>query len=189
LALLTRKAPFEVKVNGNSFRGGYMLQVPDEEAMTKSQVLDAICVTLGGRAIEEVVFGVDNVTTGGTTDIHKATEWASSYVRRFGFDGVVAHIDSDCNNSINWITDIDGTNDQVVEVLKSQFERTKKLLADNLEYITHISDLLIERGTLTQDEFIAESAPYIKLEKESQTSYPFADKWAEHKQTRQLKAA
>lgn len=188
-AILTKKAPFEVKINANSFRGGYMLQQQDDEALTKHQVLDSICVTLAGRAIEELVFGKDNITTGATSDIHKATEWASNYVRKFGFDGYIAHVDSDCNNSIAWVTQIDETNKNVVGVLDSMYARTMKLLTNNMDYVMHIADILISKGALTQAEFIQESKPFIELKTEGNSSYPFASKWAELKAAQQLKAA
>ena len=179
-ALLNQAAPFELKVNISSFRGGYMLPSPDDEAITKEQFLDNICVNLAGRAAEEVVFGENHATTGASQDIINATQSASAYCRRFGFDGLPAYIDSPNNNNITYLTAIADTDPVIRNIIMSQFERAKDLIVKNMPYVKHLTDVIIDRGSLSADDFIAESKPFLALKAEVE-HFPFADKWLEFK--------
>jgi hypothetical protein len=175
-ALLTKTSPFEVKVNINSFNGGYMLPPPDNEAVTRENLLDEICCLLGGRAAEELVFGLANVTTGAYSDIDKATETASNYIRRYGFGDVIGHVDSDTATSVNWLVTLKETDPDVERILNQQYARAKNLLTENREYYTHVTELLINQNSVSQDAFIEESAPFVKLEK-TKPSFPFVERW------------
>jgi hypothetical protein len=179
-ALLNQAAPFELKVNISSFRGGYMLPSPDEEAITKDQFLDNICVNLAGRAAEEVVFGGSNITTGAAQDIINATQSASAFCRRLGFDNLPAYIDSPHNNNITYLTTIGDTDKVLRSIIETQYERAKQLISQNIDYVKHLTDVIIERGSLSAEDFISESKPYIALKTEVE-HFPFADKWLEFK--------
>lgn len=63
---------------------GYTLQIPEEEQylLTRGDLLDKICVSMGGRVAEEVVFG--EISSGAQNDLEVATEIARSMVTRFG---------------------------------------------------------------------------------------------------------
>jgi cell division protease FtsH len=175
-ALTTKTSPFEVKVNITSFNGGYMLPPPDNEAVTRATLRDNICCLLSGRAAEEIVFGLDNACTGAGSDLIKATENASHYVRRFGFDGIIGYVDSSSSQSINWMTMMSETDPTVKQLLIEEYTRAKTMISEHLDYYKHITNLLIKNNTVTQEEFIAESASFIKLEK-SKPSHPFLERW------------
>jgi cell division protease FtsH len=175
-ALLNKTSPFEVKVNINSFNGGYMLPPPDNEAVTREGLRNDLCILLSGRAAEEIVFGIENTTTGAQSDIAKATEGASFYVRRYGFTDVVGLIETSASPTINWLTMIEETDPAVKALIQQQYVRAKALIGEHLDYYKHITNVLIERNSLSQDEFIAESQPFIKLEKQ-QPSFPFTERW------------
>lgn len=63
---------------------GYTLQLPTEDKYltTESEILDSMCVLLGGRAAEEIIF--NELSTGAQNDLEKVTQLARSYVCRFG---------------------------------------------------------------------------------------------------------
>ena len=71
---------------------GYTLNVPTEERflMRKSELLDKIAMSLGGRAAEEIVFG--DVSTGAHNDLSKATEIARTMVTQYGMDDALGQV-------------------------------------------------------------------------------------------------
>jgi cell division protease FtsH len=73
---------------------GYTLNMPDEDRylMTKEEILDTLCMTLGGRAAEETVF--NEISTGAVNDLQQATQMAEGMVKEYGMSdklGLVAH--------------------------------------------------------------------------------------------------
>jgi cell division protease FtsH len=71
---------------------GYTLNVPTEERylMRKSELLDRIAMSLGGRVAEEIVFG--DISTGAHNDLSKATEIARTMVTQYGMDETLGHV-------------------------------------------------------------------------------------------------
>ena len=63
---------------------GYTSQLPTEDRylMTRSELLARICVLLGGRVAEEIVFG--DISTGAQNDLQRATEIARTMITQFG---------------------------------------------------------------------------------------------------------
>jgi hypothetical protein len=175
-ALLNKCAPFEVKINLTSYDGGYMLPQIDNDAITKTDLLDRICILLSGRAVEEIVFGRDHITTGAQSDIASATEVASMYVRRYGFDTIIGTIESGAAVSLNWITEITQTNEPIKQLLSTQYARAKNLIHDNMAYFKHMTSVLIADNVITQDNFVIESAPFITLTT-TKSSFSFVDSW------------
>ena len=67
--------------------GGFSLNIPvDKMYKTKKDLLSNIMIALGGRAAEEIVFGKDNITTGASSDLEKATDIALSLIGTLGMD-------------------------------------------------------------------------------------------------------
>ena len=60
--------------------------------MSTPQMLDRICVTLGGRVSEEIFFGVENITTGAQDDLSKITRTAFEAVANYGMNTVVGPV-------------------------------------------------------------------------------------------------
>ena len=74
--------------------GGVTTYIPEEEMVhsglyTKSFLLNKVCVGLGGRIAESIVFGEDNVTTGNQKEIEEVTNTARMMVERMGMSDVV----------------------------------------------------------------------------------------------------
>ncbi|MBK7656820.1 MAG: peptidase M41, partial [Betaproteobacteria bacterium] len=78
--LLFRRPPLELKINAASFDGGYA-SYAQMRVLSRQNCLDRICVGLGGRVAEEMVFGENASTTGARSDLAKATASAARFVR------------------------------------------------------------------------------------------------------------
>ena len=143
---------------------GYTMQMPDKEEKylnNKNELLDQITVFLAGRAAEEIVF--DTQTTGASNDIERATDMARQMITMYGMSdkfGLVAlesltnrYLDgkpvSLCSEETK--TQVDT---EIVRVMKERYEIAKRLLTDNRDALDRISEFLIEKETITGDEFM-----------------------------------
>ncbi|MGN0163237.1 MAG: ATP-dependent zinc metalloprotease FtsH [Candidatus Ornithomonoglobus sp.] len=143
---------------------GYTMQMPDEEEKylnSKEELLDQITVFLAGRAAEEIVFNTQ--TTGASNDIERATDMARKMITMFGMSdrfGLVGlesvqnrYLDGRAvaNCSEETKTEIDR---EIVRIMKERYEIAKRLLNDNRDALDEISEFLIDRETITGDEFM-----------------------------------
>lgn len=143
---------------------GYTLQMPEDEEhylMTKDEILDQLVVFLAGRCAEEIVFNVS--TTGASNDIERATALARNMItqygmsERFGMAGLESiqnkYLDgrsvSNCSEETK--TEIDR---EVISILKQSHAKATRLLEENREALDKISEFLIERETITGEEFM-----------------------------------
>ena len=118
----------------------------DKISETKSDLLARIRILLAGRAAEEVMSGVKQVTTGASEDIKRATDAANYIITRF------SSVDRDLLTSEASKAKVD---QEVTELLETQYRKTVELLTDYKELIRHISNELCGKETLTVDEFKA----------------------------------
>ena len=142
---------------------GYVMQTPEEEKYlnSKQELLDSIVMALGGRAAEEIVFG--DVTTGAANDIEKATNYARSMITMYGMSDYfglmqLESIESQyldrrrvLNVSDQTAAEVDR---EVREMLASAYQQAKAMLADNREIMDKIAAYLIEKETITGEEFM-----------------------------------
>ncbi len=158
-------APFEVKVNVASFTGGYMSTTVSSpyKIETKESIRASLVVLLAGRCAEEMVFGCDNASNGAESDIATATATASAYVRKWGFDEYKARVESGSAERISWITKITQTDERIVGLLECSHNDAGQILRGNKTYFTTIVKALLDKGVLTQADFIELSKPFIEL--------------------------
>ena len=142
---------------------GYTMQVEQEERnlMSREELLDQIATLTGGRAAEEVVF--HSVTTGASNDIEKATKTARAMITRYGmsdqFDMVALETvtnqymggDASLVCAADTAAKVD---EMVVETVRTQHEKAKKLLTDNLDKLHQLAKFLCEKENITGDEFM-----------------------------------
>ncbi len=143
---------------------GYTMQMPDEEEKylnNRDELLDEITVFLAGRAAEEVVFNTQ--TTGAANDIERATQMARQMTTMYGMSeefGLVGlesltnrYLDgkSVAHCSEETLTKVD---EAVIKIMKKRYEIAKELLLDNMDALHKISEFLIEKETITGDEFM-----------------------------------
>ncbi len=157
---------------------GYVMQVPEEEKylMKKNELLDQITGLLGGRAAEEVEF--DDITTGASNDIEKATSIARAMVtqygmsERFGMMGLETitsrYLDGRPVTNCGERTEAE-IDEEVKNILKKCHDKAKKIIEDNKEVLEKLAAHLIEKETITGDEFVEifEQETGIKLKKKN----------------------
>ena len=142
---------------------GYTLQVDEGEhyLMSKEELENKIATLTGGRAAEEIAFG--SVTTGASNDIEQATRLARSMITRFGmsddFDMVAMETlqnqylggDTSLTCSAQTQAKID---EKVVDLVRTQHEKAKKILSDNRAKLDELASHLYEKETITGEEFM-----------------------------------
>jgi cell division protease FtsH len=142
---------------------GYTMQVDEEERhlLTKEAALNKIATFTGGRAAEELIF--QTVTSGASNDIEQATRIARAMVTRYGmtdeFDMVALETvtnqylggDTSLACSPETARRIDET---VIKIVRDQHEKAYQILKDNLNKLHEIAEYLLERETISGEEFM-----------------------------------
>ncbi len=142
---------------------GYTMQVDEGEhnLMSKEELENKIATFTGGRVAEELIF--HSITTGASNDIEQATRLARAMITRYGMSeefGMVAletisnqYLGGDASLacSENTAREIDR---KVIESVKNQYEKAKKILSDNLDKLHELAKYLYEKETITGDEFM-----------------------------------
>ncbi|UCE93676.1 MAG: ATP-dependent zinc metalloprotease FtsH [Flavobacteriaceae bacterium] len=133
--------------------------LPEErQIVTKSQFIDQICASLGGRVAEEIVFG--DVSSGALDDLEKVTKQAYSMVAYFGLDeeiGPISFYDSTGKNEQQLVKPYSEDmaqkiDEEVHKLITTAYERTKKLLLDHREELETLTQLLIKKEVVEKDE-------------------------------------
>ena len=142
---------------------GYTLQVDEVEhnLMSREELENKIATLTGGRAAEEIVYG--SITTGAANDIEQATKLARAMITRYGmsddFDMVAMETlqnqylggDTTLSCSAETQSKID---EEVVELVKAQHEKARKILSDNRGKLDELAAHLYEKETITGEEFM-----------------------------------
>ena len=139
--------------------GGYTLFLPEEDSLrytTASQFHAQLVSALGGRVAEEIIFGLEEVTTGASGDITQVTRIARSMVTRYGMSrtlGPIAfgekeemiflgrEISEQRNYSDAVANKID---DEVHRIVAEAYEKTRNILTSNREVLDDMANALIE---------------------------------------------
>ncbi|MBD5467897.1 MAG: ATP-dependent zinc metalloprotease FtsH [Lachnospiraceae bacterium] len=146
---------------------GYTMPLPEKDEMflTKGRMLQDIMVSLGGRIAEEIIF--DDITTGASSDIKKATEEARSMVTRYGMSekiGVInyAHDDDevfigrDFAHTKGYSEVMAGEIDrEVKQIVDDCYSKAKSIIEEHMNVLHRCAELLLEKERITRDEFEA----------------------------------
>ena len=143
---------------------GYTMQMPEEEKFlsSKEELIIELQTMLGGRAAEQVVFGI--ATTGASNDIERATELARKMVTQYGMSdklGLMAlstvsnpYLDGstmmNCADSTSSAAD-----EEIHKLLMDCYADAKKLLVEHRSLLDEIAMYLLSKETITGDEFMA----------------------------------
>ena len=142
---------------------GYTMQMPEEERylMTKDEITEEIVTLLAGRAAEELIF--KTVTTGAANDIERATELARAMVTRLGmsdeFDMMALEKESNRylnGNTVMTCSDNTGSraDAEILNIIKSCHKKAADILKENTEALHRIAEFLIEKETISGEEFM-----------------------------------
>ena len=145
---------------------GYTMQVDEGERvlMSRKEILNKIATLTGGRSAEELIFGKDNMTTGASNDIEQATKLARALITRYGmtdeFDMVA--LETVQNQYLGGDTALACAEDtasridaRVVEIVKEAHEKAFAILKENEEKLHELAAHLLEKETITGEEFMA----------------------------------
>ncbi len=142
---------------------GYTMQVEAGERflMSKEEALSKIATFTGGRAAEEFMFG--SITTGAANDIEQATRIARAMVTRYGMSsqfGMVA-LETVNNQYLGGDTSMVCSpetarmvDEEVIRIVKEQYDKAMQILKENAAKLNEISAYLLERETITGEEFM-----------------------------------
>ena len=160
---------------------GYTMQMPEEEKFlsTAEELRTELRTLVGGRAAEQVVFGVQ--TTGAANDIQRATALARNMVTQYGMSekfGLMStasvenqYLDGqaymDCSQET--AAEVDR---EVMEILQKAYADAKRILTENRGLLDEISEFLLVKETITGDELMA----YVNADK---NALPAAEKTEE----------
>ena len=143
---------------------GYTMQMPEEEKFlfTKDELEAELRTLVGGRAAEQVVFGVQ--TTGASNDLQRATSLARSMIAQYGMSpelGLMAPATVN-NNYLDGAAYLDcsqETSAKVDAALRSTLDKvyadTQRILRENMDLLREIAEYLLVKETITGEELMA----------------------------------
>jgi len=136
---------------------GYAQYTPKEQYLYNTdQLLDQICMTLGGRAAESIFFG--KISTGASNDLQQVTKMAYSMITVYGMNdkiGNVSYYDPQQeNNFVKPFSEETGKliDEEVRKLIDHAFERTKALLTEKKQEVDTIAQELLKREVLFQSD-------------------------------------
>lgn len=146
----------------------------DQSLISRSQILARIMGALGGRAAEEVVFGYPEVTTGAGNDLQQVTSMARQMVTRFGMSnigplalegqGSDPFLGRSMGSSSQYSEDVASRIDmQIRSIIQHCHDETVQIIKDNRVVIDQLVDILIEKETISGEEFRKIVAEYTQL--------------------------
>ena len=148
---------------------GHMLQLPTQERflMTRPQLEDQICVMLGGRAAEHLVYG-GVISTGASDDLQKATELARQMVTRFGMSDRLGNMTYGLPPNQKFLKPLVGIeerdysehtaeliDEEVRTLIDSSYKRVEDILQVRRPALERIATRLMEKETLDERELKA----------------------------------
>lgn len=138
---------------------GYTLQLPAEDRFlaSKNELTSNICVLLGGRVTEELVFG--DITTGASNDLERATQVARSMVTQYGMSSLgpvvlgrqrhEVFLGRDLGEDRNYSDQIAfAIDEEVRKIVEECYIRVKNLLSENREKVDLVAETLLDREVM-----------------------------------------
>jgi len=159
----------KVSIIGRGMAGGYTLSMPthDVHYRTRAKFQDELAMMLGGFVTEKLIYGDDALSTGPSSDLKKATSTARSMVLKYGMSDKLGPRQYSANEELIFLA-------QEIHDKKNYSEKTAELIDDEINAILHNAEkrareiiityraqmdkfveVLIEKETVEQDEFIA----------------------------------
>lgn len=136
---------------------GYAQYLPKEVYIRNTDhLMDDMCMSLGGRAVEDIVFG--KISTGALSDLQHVTRMAYAMVSMYGMNDKIGNIsfyDPQSENSFSKpYSEETGKmiDDEVRKLVEKAYDRTKKLLNDKIEAVKSIAEALLKKEVLYKDD-------------------------------------
>lgn len=161
----TQDPVHQVSIIPRGMAGGYTMSLPehDRSFRSKTQMEEEIIVLLGGRVAEKIV--LDEISTGASNDIERATDLARSMITRYGFSEklgpiVYGHDNSEVflgrdysqgrNYSENVAAEIDG---EIREIIDTSYENAKQILLSHRDQLDKVAHYLMEHEKIDGEDF------------------------------------
>jgi cell division protease FtsH len=165
--LPTQDPVHQISIIKRGMAAGYTMYMPDGERghVSKNKILEDICSLLGGRAAEQLT--QDDICTGASNDIERATEAARDIVTRYGMSeklGLVVYgndqnevfLGRDFAANPNYSQKTAAIIDEEIEsIITTQYQKALKLLTDAMPKLHETAKVLFEKEKITGEEFIA----------------------------------
>lgn len=146
---------------------GYTMPLPESDEMfnTKGKMRQEIMVALGGRIAEAIVF--DDITTGASSDIKKATNIAKKMVTKYGMSdevGIICYDDDenevfigrDWGHTRGYSEDVASKIDKEIKtIIEECYAEAETIIKENNDVLYKVAELLIEKEKIGRDEFEA----------------------------------
>ena len=149
--------------------GGVTIRVPLEDQMvsTKGEMIDDIRISLGGRIAEELI--LDDISTGASSDIQKATQVARNMVTRYGMSdrmGPILYGSEHTSDEVFLGRDFSSGKDyseetaaaideEVRSIVETAYADAKKMLADHIDKLHFVAQYLLKHESMDGDQFAA----------------------------------
>ncbi|MBR3493999.1 MAG: AAA family ATPase, partial [Clostridia bacterium] len=156
--------------------GGHTLALPEEErdSMSRTQMMDTVCMLLAGHAAEELILG--EVYTGSSSDLKRATELTRRMVTQFGMSpdlGTIylasdqeVFVGMEFGQSREYSEEMAARIDaEVKRLLDECYERTKAVIREHEADLQRLVQRLKEEKTINRAEFVSLMSPAVQLEK------------------------
>jgi cell division protease FtsH len=133
--------------------------LPEERQITTTeQLLDEMCSALGGRASEEINFS--KISTGALNDLERVTKQAYAMVSYFGMSAKVGNIsfyDSNGQSDFSFTRPYSEKTAELIDkevnkIVEEQYQRAKKILAENLKGLKQLADQLLEKEVIFSED-------------------------------------
>ena len=149
---------------GQSLGATWYLPKDDSSNLTRNEMYEQIVSLLGGRVAEALFLG--DISVGASNDIDRATKLAKDMVARYGMceklgtvsylDGGEVFIGRDYQTTKSYSEKIAGTiDDEVKALIDKAYDHCKQILTDNSDKLHKVVDFLLEKETMTGEQFEA----------------------------------
>lgn len=146
--------------------GGFTMYQPESDNRmyaSRNEMLNQIIVMLGGRVAEAIT--LDDISTGASNDIKRATAVARDMVTKYGMSEAIGPVSYDEGGEVFLGRDYghqkayseltaSEIDREVKGIITKQYEETEKILREHMSELTRVAEMLLERETITGDEFL-----------------------------------
>src|SRR6185437_1326463 len=136
---------------------GYAQYLPKEQYLyTKEQLLDTVCMALGGRVAEDIVFG--KISTGAQNDLERITRLAYDMIVMYGMNDKIGNVSyNDPQNEYGFNKPYSEKTAEMIDneiriFIASAYARTKKLLIDKKAELYKLAEVLLESEIIYQSD-------------------------------------
>lgn len=165
--LETQDPVHEISIIPRGMAGGYTMPLPSEDKSynSRNEMIEDIVVCLGGRVAEALI--LDDISTGASNDIEKATKTARSMVTKYGMTKELGCICYGTDNSAVFLgRDMGRTQDYseataakidelVLQIVNDAYDRAEKILRENIDKLHEIAAYLIKHEKMGSEDFEA----------------------------------